>query len=108
MVEILPVNTSIINLSLQSGYFPEVWKEAIVTPLLKKFGSDSSNFKNQPPVSNLSYVSKLTESAVADQIQSHLAKNNLYPVFQSAYRKLHSTETALVKAHSDILTNMNT
>ena len=72
MVELLPVITLIINLSLQSGHFPEVWKEAIlVTPLLKKCGSDSSNFKNPCPVSNLSYISKLTESAVADQIQSH-------------------------------------
>ena len=78
-----------------------------MTPLLKKCGSDSSNFKNLRPVSNLSYISKLTESAVADTIQSHLAKNNLYPVFQSAYRKLHSTETALVKVHNNILTNMN-
>ena len=53
------------------------------------------------------YSSKLTESAVADQIQSHFVKNNLYPVFQYAYRKLHSTETALVKVHNDTLTNMN-
>ena len=81
MVELLPVITLITNLYLQPGYFPEVWKEAIVTPLLKKCGSDSSNFKNLRPVSNLSYISMLTESAVADQIQSHLAKNNLYPVF---------------------------
>ena len=81
---------------MQSGHFPEVWKEAIVTPLLKKCGADSSSFKNLRPVSNLSYISKLTESAVADQIQSHLAKNNLYPVIQSAYRKLHSTETVLL------------
>ena len=94
---LLPVITLITNLSLQSGHFPEIWKEAIVTPSLKKCGSDPSNFKNLRPVSNLSYISKLTESAVADQIQLHLAKNNLYPVFQSAYRKLHSTETALVK-----------
>ena len=110
MVELLPVITLIINLSLQSGHFPEVWKEAIVIPLLKKCGSDSSNFKNLRAVSNLhvSYISKLTESAVADQIQSHLAKNNLYPEFQSTYRKLHSTETALVKVHNDIMTNMNT
>ena len=110
MVELLPVITLITNLYLQPGHFLEVWKEAIVTPLLKKCGSDSSNFKNLRPVSNLSYISKLKESqsAFADQIQSHLAKNNLYPVFQSAYRKLHSTETALVKVHNDILTNMNT
>ena len=53
MVELLPVITLIINLSLQSGHFPEVWKEAIVTHLLKKYGSDSSNFKNLRPVSNL-------------------------------------------------------
>ena len=106
MVELLPVITLIINLSLQSGHFPEVWKEAIVIPLLKKCGSDSSNFKKLRPVSNLSYISNLTESAVADQIQSHL--DNLYPVFQSTYRKLHSTETALVKVHNDILTNKNT
>ena len=51
-------------------------------------------------------LSKLTESVVADQIQLHLAKSNWYPMFQSAYRKLRSTETALVKVHNDILTNM--
>ena len=107
MDELLLVITLIINSSLQSGHFPEVWKKAIVTPLLKKCGSDSSNFKNLRSVSNLSYISKLTESAVADQIQSHLAKNNLYPVrvFQSSYRKFHTTETALVKVHNGILTN---
>ena len=44
---------------------------------IKNCGSDSSNFKNFRPVSNLSYISKLTESAVADMIQSHLAENNI-------------------------------
>ena len=53
MDKILPVITLIINSSLKSGHFPGVWKEAIVTPLLKKCGSDLSNFKNLRPVSNL-------------------------------------------------------
>ena len=54
MDELLPAITLIINSSLRSGHFPEVGKEAIVTPLLKKCGSDSSNFKNLRPVSKLS------------------------------------------------------
>ena len=32
---LLPVTTSLINLSLESGQFPDVWKKAIGYPLLK-------------------------------------------------------------------------
>ena len=38
--ELLPVITSILNLSLQSGHLAEQWKEALVHPLLKKSGLD--------------------------------------------------------------------
>ena len=44
------------------------WKEAVVTTLPKKSGTDWSNYKNLSPGSNLSFISKLTESAVARQI----------------------------------------
>ena len=42
-----------------------------------------------------------------DQIHSHMSRFALYPPSQSAYRKGHSTETALLKLQNDILMNMN-
>jgi hypothetical protein len=62
-----PVITKIINTSLESGVFPEDWKEAVVKPLLKKLGLDPL-FMNLRPVSNLAYISKLIERAVFNQI----------------------------------------
>ena len=63
-------------------------------PLLKKPGLDLL-FKNFRPISNLQFVSKFTEHVVANQIQCHMLKNNLFSQLQSAYRSHHSTETAL-------------
>ena len=94
---LLPVITNMVNLSLRTGYFANAWKTAVVHPLLKKPGLDLL-FKNfRRTVSNQQFVFKLTERVVANQIQSHMIKNNLFPQLQSAYRSHHSTETALLK-----------
>ena len=60
-----------------------------------------SSLKKFRLVSNLSFVSKLIERAAFNQIQDHLVSNNLYPVAQSAYRRNHSTDTALLKVTND-------
>jgi hypothetical protein len=102
--DMIPVLTRIINLSLTSGEVPDSMKIALVRPLLKKISLAREVYKNFRPVSNLPFVSKVIEKAAADQVISHITINALDEPFQSAYKALHSTETALVRVHNDIIT----
>ena len=107
MVDVVtPVITCIINMSLLSGEFCQNLKLAHLKPLIKKTGLDLI-FKSFHPVSNLSYISKLVERFAADQLVDHVTQNGLSEKFQSAYRALHSMETALTCVTSDILFNMD-
>ena len=72
-------------------------------PIIKKSNLDPDVLKNYRPVSNLHYISKLTEKVVAGQIEMHLENNNLLDPYQSGYRKHHSTETAVLNITNDIL-----
>ena len=108
--ECLPVTlghiTRIVNLSLRIGDLPPNLKRAIIVPLLKKLGLELV-FKNYRPVSNLSFLSKLIEKIVAIQFVDYLVKNKLLDPLQSAYKKGHSTETALLKVQNDLLIDID-
>ena len=89
---LLPYTTSMVIASL-----PHSQKHAIVDPMLKKPGLDIADMANYRPVSNLTFMSKVTERAVAQQLHEYLAAEDLLPRCQSAYRKQHSTETAMLR-----------
>ncbi len=79
-----------------TGTFPTAFKEARVTPLLKKPTLNNSLTDSYRPVSLLPFIAKTFERVVLNQLSSFLLKHNLLDVNQSGFRRGHSTETALL------------
>ena len=106
-VLIKPIITDIINASLCYGFFHDDFKCAHVNPVLKKPTLPKEELNSYRPISNLSFISKILETVVANRLRSHIYTNGLSNVLQSAYKQFHSTETALLKVHSDINLNID-
>ena len=104
---ILPSPTDLFNSSLASGIFPQCFKSALVTPILKKRCLDHNDLNNYRPVSNLCFIAKILEKLVLSQVSSYLNSHNLYNIWQSAYRPGHSTETAILKVVDDLFLSHN-
>ncbi len=93
---LLPALTHIINTSLLTGTFSNAFKQAWVTPLLKKPTLNTSLTDIYRPVSILPFIAKTLELVVFNKLSSFLLKYNLLDANQSGFRREHSTETALL------------
>ena len=102
--EISPFLTELFNRSMLAGHFPAAFKEAFITPVIKKPGLDTADACSYRPISNLSVISKLLERVVAKQLTDYLQSADLLPRLQSGFRPGHSTGTATLRVLSDILT----
>jgi len=72
--------------------------------------SDAYNFElrfKSQGSKNVSVLFKLLERLVAKQLIDYLKSAKLFPLYQSAYRMNHSTETAVLHVVSEILTAAN-
>ena len=61
---IVPYITELFNRSLTASHFPALFKEAFITPIIKKAGLDTTDVSSYRPISNLSVLSKLLEHLV--------------------------------------------
>ena len=78
-------------------------KLALLRAQLKKAGLESDDKKNYRPISNLTFLSKVVERIIFDQLYTFLEEAGILTKYQSAYREMHSTETALCKIHNDLV-----
>ena len=97
-----PLIARLAALSFRDGKFLSRFKIASVTPLLKKPGLDSKVPGNYRPISNLDNISKILERLFLRNIIDHVSSSPRFNSSQSAYRKDHSTETALLRLLNDI------
>ncbi len=99
---VVPALTHIVNTSLHTGIFPSAFKQARITPLLKKPNINPNLLGNYRPVSLLPFIAKTLERVVFNQVTAFLTQNNLLDSNQSGFRSGHSTETALLSVVEDL------
>ena len=100
---IVPYVTVLLNLSFSQGVFPSRLKLSLTKPILKNSIMDFNSRKSYRPVSNLTFISKLIETAAKTELLAHFSKYDLLHSNQSAYRPGHSVETTLLDVYSSIL-----
>ena len=96
--------STLANLSFTEGRFPAAFKQAFVTPLLKKPDLDKSDPSSYRPISNLNNISKLLERLFLARFQPHVTSSPNFNPLQSAYRRFHSTETSLLNTFDQVYT----
>jgi len=88
-ISIAPVICHLCNLSLQFGTSPTFLKQVRLLPLLKKPTLDPDIACSYWPISGC--------------FNTHISNSHLLLVQQSAYLPFHSTETAVLSVHNDLV-----
>lgn len=102
--ELAPVLTCIFRTSYRSGTVPDVWREALITPVYKK--GQKYKAENYRPISLTCICCKLMEHIVTSHIMKHAEEHSILYPLQHGFRKNRSCETQLLEFIEDVTTNM--
>jgi hypothetical protein len=101
---LLPVLSHILNHIFVSSEFSGRWKTSVVLPISKV--SHPAKFSDYRHLSLLVCLSKVFKVLMTRQMEKHFRCNYLLTVFQSVFRRHHSTTAAVLKVTEDIRLSM--
>lgn len=96
----------IINGILQTGYFPDKWKIAVVIPIPKP-GKDLTNPINYRPISLLSSLSKIAEKIILHRLKTFENKKKIIIDEQYGFRSGHNTSLQVARIAHEITMHYN-
>lgn len=91
---LLPSLTILFNKFITLSFFPTIWKQAFIRPLLKTRIPISPS--DTRPIANLCELSKIFEKILSQQIVTYINSRGILDPKQSGYRCCYSTQTALL------------
>ena len=89
------------NLVLSKGKVPNIWKQAIVTPIFKK--GLKSNPCDYWPISLTSVISRILEIILHSHIYSHLISNNILSSVQHGFLPKKSSQSQQLVLLNDLI-----
>ena len=102
---IAPSLTAIFTAPINTGIFPQEWKESRVSPVHKSGArNDPSNYRS---ISVIPVIAKIFGKIVYEQLYEYFNNYNLLTTCQSGFRSLHSTLTAFVEATNSWSVNID-
>ena len=95
----------IYNICLQTGYFPEPWKQAMGT-MIQKTNKNHKITTNYRPISLLSCIGKLFEKILANRIRGELEERKFFNQWQLGYRNKRCAMEHILRLTDDALTGL--
>ena len=95
----------IFNISFKYGVFPDLLKNAKITPIFK--ADDKSMINNYRPISVLPVFSKILEKLMYQRLISFLDQHKVLNDNQYGFRENHSTDMALINMIDQISSEMD-